>query len=200
MFSLGITGVICSGKTQFSTLLKTITGAAYFNADDCVDELLRDSNVLAEIIESFGKSILDNAGEFDRTLLRKLVFTDDSKRKLLESILHPKVWAAYGKLHKSNSSSAASILLADIPLIYETQSQIRFDAVAVVASSAEVQIRRLVEKRDIPADLARKIILSQLPQTQKILLADYVVWNDGSLEALKMQTEIFAENLSLSHG
>ncbi|MEO6052659.1 MAG: dephospho-CoA kinase [Chthoniobacterales bacterium] len=192
MFSLGITGIICSGKTQFSRLLKTMTAAGYFNADDYIRECLEnDPEVAQEIRNVFGDDVLTESGKPDRARLRDIIFQDEGKRKSLESILHPRVWKAC----QNRIEESSSLLVADIPLIYETQSQNRFQAVLVVASSSEVQTKRLIENRNISADMAQKMILSQLSQTQKMLLADYLVWNDGSPETLKIQAELFAENL-----
>jgi len=195
-FSLGITGGICSGKTLFSGFLKEFFDAEYFNADDCVKKHLEtDAETAAEISRAFGPDILDASGRPRRDALRDIVFQDDSKRKLLESILHPKVWSACEESRLCAEKNRRSFLLADIPLIYETRSQARFDAVALVACSRETQLRRLAEERGIRAEQASRILESQLPLERKIPLADHVFWNDGLPDALRDQARIFADNL-----
>lgn len=194
MFSIGLTGGICSGKTQFAALLEKISGAACFNADKSARKHLEeDPEIIAEIRKVFGDSIFRSDGKPDRESLRAIIFTNSDKRKVLEALIHPKVWADYEDFKQRESHKSFSF--ADIPLIYETNSQHRVDAVAVVATSPDTQIQRLIERRGIPRDEAQKIIASQLPQSHKLHFADYLIWNDGSLGALAAQAKILIKNI-----
>lgn len=200
MYSIGITGGICCGKTEFSKVLRGLRDLSYFDADACVRHHLENNAEVAQKIRlKLGTDMLDPTGLPDRNKLRDAIYYDEVARKELESILHPYVWRDYEAMFHERSVTS-KIIIADIPLIYETKSQGRFDMITVLACSPETQIRRLKEKRGISGDLANKMLSSQFPLREKMQSADCVIWNDGSLLALKNQSEIFARNLYLNHG
>ena len=167
------------------------------DADEIVRELLDDAGVKAEVCERIDPRACDGGGQINRAFLRELVFNDGEEKKTLESILHPKVRAIWtGEVRKARADGTS--LIVDIPLLFETGVEAEFDAVLSVLCSGEVQEVRLREKRGLSAEIAKKMIASQLPSRLKMQKSAFVIWNDGSLNALVSQTDQLVRLLSTS--
>jgi len=198
---LGITGGIATGKTTFvKALSRLIPSAEFFDADQCSRELLtHDSEVGAEVRLHFGDGVFTTQGEPDRAKIRDLVFEDPAKRKVLEAILHPRIRARWTSLATATKEKR-SWLIVDIPLLFETCAVDYFDAIVVVACSAQNQVRRLVETRKLDIEIASKIIASQLDLNAKMQKAGHVIWNDGSLSGLEDQAGLVTDYFKKYHG
>ncbi len=195
---LGITGGIATGKTFFTEcLVRLLPDLRVFDSDRCARQLTdSDPAILNAIREQFGPDVFDATGLLQRPALRAIVFADPVKRKALEAILHPAIRRAWLDLAQTLREQPGNRWLAvDIPLLFETSAQSHFDKIVVVACSALSQRRRLVDIRHLPSGLAESMIASQLPLTEKIARADYVVWNDGLPEALEVQARFLSLHL-----
>jgi dephospho-CoA kinase len=197
---LGVTGGVATGKSSFTGLLLRHLPAERFDADQTAHELLNsEAAVRRAVVETFGDVICDAEGNPDRTKLRALVFDDESKRRQLERILHPAIrmrWTA----RAAEIAREGGWFVVDIPLLFETQAEASFDRIVVVACSPATQRRRLTEQRGLTADLAEKIITSQLDLATKINQAHHVIWNDSSLPWLERQARLLAAALTRSCG
>ena len=194
-----VTGGIATGKSTFCRLVQEWEGAEIFDCDACVHDLLTTPEVTAIIAASFpGEHLLAENGDLNRDRLRDLVFSDDAKRKILEGILHPRVRKRFKETRERVSSqNDTKLLLADIPLFYETQFNIDQSLEIVVATSPAVQKRRLMERSELSEELADRIISKQLPIHEKVAKADCVIWNDGSLASMESQVESLRARFSL---
>lgn len=194
---LGLTGGIACGKSTVLSHLQERTSWPAMDADEIVRELLDDAGVKAEVCERIDPRACDGGGQINRAFLRELVFNDGEEKKTLESILHPKVRAIWtGEVRKARADGTS--LIVDIPLLFETGVEAEFDAVLSVLCSGEVQEVRLREKRGLSAEIAKKMIASQLPSRLKMQKSAFVIWNDGSLNALVSQTDQLVRLLSTS--
>jgi len=189
---LGVTGGIATGKSSFASLFLHHFPAEFFDADQCAHDLLaNDDTIRAAVVEFFGTAICDAAGKPDRAKLRSLVFHDESNRRHLEQILHPAIrdrWTT----RAGQSARKGGWFVVDIPLLFETQAEARFDRIVVVACSPATQRRRLAEQRGLSAGLAEKIIHSQLDLPTKINQAHHVIWNDSTHSCLERQARLLA--------
>ncbi|XHR28258.1 MAG: dephospho-CoA kinase [Chthoniobacteraceae bacterium] len=197
MSVIGITGGIASGKSSLTDRLSQLLKAEVFDADATARELVQsDSGVRLLLQERFGPSAFCADGSVDREWLRERVFADESKRRALEEILHPAIrarWTAKaGAFRASGTGQTAEWLLLDIPLLYEVGAESQCDAVVVVACREETQVERIVARRGLSPEMARKMIASQTSLASKAARAEYVVWNDAPLERLDEQAELFA--------
>jgi dephospho-CoA kinase len=188
---IGITGGIATGKTSFANCVRALVPAAhFFDADAMARKLTRvDEAVLREIRERFGPDVFQASGELNRALLRAIVFHSPEKRRTLETILHPRIrqhWS--GKAEKYRSSP--ELFFADIPLLYETGGEILCDAVVTVACSGEIQLQRLMARTGMDEESVSEIVKAQMPLEEKMRRADHVVWNNGSRQILREQTEL----------
>lgn len=195
---LGLTGGIACGKSTVLNRLRERMSWHVVDADRIVRDLLAgDEGVRVSICERIDSRAYDAQGQVDRRFLREMVFANQEIRQVLESILHPRVreiWQA--AVHEARS--AGSHLVVDIPLLFETHAESEFDAVVAVLCSRELQEARLLEKRGLSVEIAKKMIASQLSSRIKMEKSDFVIWNDGSLNALVSQTDQLAHVLTHS--
>ena len=198
---LGLTGGIATGKTTVAPLLLSrLPGTVYFDSDRCVHDLLAgDDTIRDSIHEAFGPSVMDDKGRPSRPKLREVVFADESRRKTLESILHPAVRASWTSLAQT-ARAGSGWLVVDIPLLYETGVQKEFDRVIVVGCPPATQLKRLNLDRGLALELAARIMASQLDIGTKTQQADHVIWNDSTVSNLDGQSQFLAAWLKQHYG
>ena len=173
--------------------------AAHFDADRCGHDLLEsDPAVRESVSRQFGAESFGPAGAPNRVFLREAVFTDAVRRQQLEAILHPAIRARWMALAET-ANKTGDWLFVDIPLLFETGAESCFDHIVAVACSPENQLRRLVESRGMTADMAAKIISTQIDLQTKMSKAGHLIWNDSTLICLEGQTALFANWLRQSH-
>jgi dephospho-CoA kinase len=148
------------------------------SSDAIVHRLLRDDpEIRRELAEHFGRGVIGPEGA-DRAAIGAIVFNDPAELDWLEELLHPKVVQEHVAWRKDLARSAEPprVSVTEVPLLYETGGEKRFDAVVVITAPAEVR----AERRPV-ADLREERLL---PDEQKIRLADYAYVNDGTLAEL----------------
>jgi len=183
---VGITGGPACGKSAVTRLLRQ-RGAEVFSADEAARAVLSiNGPVHAAIVEAFGSNILSKDGELNRAALGRLVFADAGARERLNRITHPAILRLlHAQLNAAlKDSSAGAIIAAEVPLLFETDIADWFERIVVVAASEATQIARLKARNGLNEAEARDLLKAQWPIQQKVLLADYVVWNEGSKEDL----------------
>jgi dephospho-CoA kinase len=180
--AVAITGGIAAGKSEALAAFARL-GAATLSADAIVHDLLaEDADVRTAIRERWGEDAVGN-----RTRIGEIVFRDRAELDWLEQLLHPKTrvvtdaWMA---------SVAASVAVIEVPLLYETGGEKRFDAVVVVTAPPGVREAR---RPDLVGRQSRLI-----SDDEKVKLADYAFVNDGSLEDLDAFVESTMEALCAS--
>ena len=200
MSAIGITGGVATGKSTVAAALHQSLSAhlpverfsADFEARRLTDSDLR---VQEEIKSVFGAQLFDSERRLLRERLRDLVFRDPSARKILESILHPRIRSAW--LERANTGT---LLLAEIPLLFETKAEKHLDLVVVTACSRSTQINRLVEVRGLALDLAESMIAAQMPLQEKIRRGDRLVWTDCPPKITNAQIDRLSAELLERYG
>jgi dephospho-CoA kinase len=197
---LGITGGIASGKSTFRNLLSQRVQAEFFDADACVSELLdEDESVRKQVLEKIHPAAYGAKGKPNRALLRELIYQDAGKKRALEAILHPIVRERW--LQKAREAAAAQRkFVVDIPLLFETRAELLFDRIITVGCATETQLARLSSRPGMTREISKKIIASQMPIGVKVSRSHHVIWNDGTLDALTAQTELFSRYLHDRYG
>jgi dephospho-CoA kinase len=189
MPAIGITGGISTGKSTFCDCLREIVPAAkFFNADVAAHSLVKLPEVKQEILDTFGSGVFSPTGDLNRGQLRTIVFSDATKRRALEQILHPRIrrqWMAEAKKHRNSPD----FFFADIPLLYETGGETWCERVVVIACTRKMQLDRLVKRKSLKGPEAEEMINSQMPLEEKIKRADHVVWNNGDRATLMEQAK-----------
>ena len=190
MLKVGLTGSIGSGKSAVSKMFREL-GAHVVDADVLAHEALEPGMPeYQKTLNIFGKRILGSEGRIDRKALAGLVFADREKRRLLEGIIHPRVFAGFDRIAEELArTEPGSVVFFDAALLIETGAHQRMDKVVVVWCSPETQMKRLTENCGLTNEEAFARISSQMPLDVKKGYADYVVDNDGTLEETYPQVE-----------
>jgi hypothetical protein len=124
--------------------------------------------------------VLAPDGTLDRAAVRRLVFSDETQRRRLEAILHPRIQALRVAWTKEREAEGAPLVVAEIPLLFETGGEREFDVVVLVDASAALRAKRLVEVRGFSEEEARRIMAAQGDAAAKRGRADIVLDNDGT--------------------
>ncbi len=183
-YVIGLTGNIATGKSVVRRMLEHL-GAYTIDADALAHRAMaRGAPGYQPVVETFGKWILDQNGEIDRGKLGQLVFHDPSALQTLEGIIHPLVQQAVDVLVRRASQPV--IVIEAIKLL-ESDLRRACDTIWVTQAPEEVQIERLMRKRNLSRQDALQRIRAQAPQADKIAAANLVIHNSGSYDELWKQ-------------
>jgi len=176
--AVAITGGIGAGKSEALEAFKR-HGAATVSSDEIVHHLLRRPAVRDQVVARMGNGILAPDGEIDRGALATVVFNDRDALGWLEELLHPLVAAEYLQWRDALAElpDAPAVCVTEVPLLYETGGDARFDKVVVITAPAKLRrARSIVATEDREARL--------IADAEKVKRADYSFKNMGSLEEL----------------
>ena len=187
-FKIGLTGGIASGKTTVCDLFKELS-VEIIDADVISHELSKKGGAaFEEIIEAFEDEIIGDDGELDRKKLRSIVFNDNTKKKMLERIIHPKVLLSINEKIKASQSD---YLIISVPLMIETGMNAMMDRVLLIDCNVETQIERIIQRDQTSREEAIKIIESQASIESKRELSDDRIINNNetSIEELTLKVK-----------
>lgn len=189
MLRIGLTGSIGVGKSFVSSVFAEL-GCRVLDADKTAREVVAaGTHGLRAVVEAFGSEILQPDGTLDRVRLGALVFADEKKRLLLNSILHPFIIAAQDEqLRKWEAEDASGIAIVDAALMIESGGYKRFDKLIVVHCSPLIQLERLMARNQISREEAIRRTLAQMPQDEKKLFADFLIDTSNGFEDARRQT------------
>ena len=184
MYIVGMTGGIGSGKSEAAKCFAEL-GVPVVDVDTISHELTRAGQpVLQEIVQVFGQEILNNDGSLNRATLRQKIFEDAGARKSLENILHPAIYNQAIAALQKNASAPYQILA--IPLLFENQRYLNIiNRSLVIDSTPEMQISRASQRDGLSNAAIQQIIDVQMPRAQRNAMADDIILNQGSVQALK---------------
>lgn len=186
---IGLTGGIGSGKSTVAQMLVKL-GAVLIDADAIGRQLMEPGQpVLAEVVSVFGQGVLAENGTLNRAALASLVFADESKRKQLNSIVHPAIRAEAQRQRDVavDRLGERGVIVEDIPLLVETGQADRFDGVMVVEVHRDERLRRLVELRGMDVSDALARMGAQASDEERRAVATWVIDNSGSCEETEEQ-------------
>ena len=187
MIVVGLTGGIATGKSTTADLFRE-RGIAVFDADRSVHHLLGVAGpAVAEICTVFGNEVLREDGSIDRTLLGQRVFRNEADRRKLEQILHPLVaWDREAFLAQQRQDDAQMVVL-DVPLLFEAGTDDLCDLVVVTTVEADIQRERALARDGMTGDKLTGILNSQMPLSEKVDRADFVLDTGTDLAATRQQ-------------
>ena len=186
---VGLTGGIGSGKSTVSAMLAE-RGAVIIDADAIVREIQLPGGLAYQgIVDRFGPGVVLADGTLDRPALAAIVFNDEAARQDLNKLTHPLVGQVMGERIVANAQTD-NVVILDIPLLAERGREAYGVAgVIVVDCPVDEAVRRLVEYRGFDEGDARARIASQVSRETRLEMADFVVDNSGSLDALVPQVD-----------
>lgn len=189
MIFIGVTGGIGSGKSFICSLFDQ-KKISVFHADEIAKEISERPSVRKEIVSAFGDSILSTSNTIDRKKLASIVFSEHKKLHLLNSIIHPRVFAEFESwkksLHQRNYYA-----VAEAALMFESGMDEKVDYVLSVIADEKIRIKRVVERDHISNDLVMSRMTAQLPTQELIDRSDFVINNNGTKEETASKVSFF---------
>lgn len=183
---VGLTGGIGSGKTQVSNAFEAL-GVPVIDTDLISHAITAPNGLAIPVIrEIFGADLIDPSGKLDREKMRKLVFTDAEARRKLEAILHPLI-ANVTMASIAQHSDAPYVVLV-VPLLAESPQWLnRCDRILVIDCELETQVERVMARSNLTREQVLAIIATQASREERKAIANEVIVNESSLEALTQQ-------------
>ncbi|MCM0595639.1 dephospho-CoA kinase [Weissella uvarum] len=201
MFKLGLTGGIATGKSTISNYLKNEKHLPVLDADETAHAIMEPGEpALTDIADTFGLDVIHSDGTLNRQKLGAIVFNDASKRTQLNQITHPRVFEKMQHTLTELEQQGAKIVVLDIPLLFESNQGMTYDAVCVVATDEANQLQRLMSRNQLNEDEARARMSAQMPLQQKINQADYVINNNGNLQDSYQQVDDMLTDIHKRNG
>ena len=192
MIKLGLTGSIGMGKSTIAAMFKDL-GVAVWDADDAVHRLYASSQpVKTALTQAFGDVL--TGGMVDRTKLSNALKTAPAGFDTLNAIVHPAV-VDDRKTFMANHAHDA-LVVADIPLLYETGAEKYLDHVLVVSAPADVQRTRVLARPGMTEDKFAAILARQVSDAEKRKRADFVIDTSQSLEACRAEVKALVERFA----
>ncbi|HMR43909.1 MAG TPA: dephospho-CoA kinase [Saprospiraceae bacterium] len=198
MLKIGITGGIGSGKTTVCKIFESL-GIPVYYADDRAKWLMEnDPKLVAGLKNMFGENVFDAGGKLNRTLIAQSVFGDEKKLAALNSLVHPAVFedAAAWFAKQKNQPYA----LKEAALLVESGSYKELDRLIVATAPEKLRIERVVKRDGVSESAVKARIKNQLPESEKITHADFIINNDGRHSLVKQVWEIHQLLLKESAG
>ena len=184
MFVIGLTGGIGTGKTQVSQTLQAL-GATVINADLVGHEAyLPQTETWRAVVNAFGPDILDADNQIDRGRLGGIVFSDPAQLDLLNSIVHPRIYAIISDRIDALKADGVRTVVVEAALLIEAGWTPLADEIWVVTAPRDRVLSRLTG-RGMSSDQAIARIESQMSQDDRISYADVVVANDSGISELE---------------
>ncbi len=192
MLIVGLTGGMASGKSVASETFKGL-GLPVIDADFIARGMVRPGEIgYKEIIDHFGREILNPDQTINRRRLAKIIFSDPKERERLNSILHPRIVEEIKKRIEGFKEKGERIVIVDAALLIEAGQLSLVDKLIVVTVSPKIQIKRLAQRDHLTEKEAGERIATQMPLSEKVKLADYVIDNSGPVKkTIKRTKEVY---------
>ncbi len=189
---VGLTGGIGSGKSAAADEFARL-GATVVDTDAIAHELTGPGGAaMPEVKRQFGGAFVDAAGAMDRERMRELVFSDPAQKQRLEALLHPMIRAESAR---RIASATGPYVLHVVPLLIESPGyRDRVARVLVVDCPEELQITRVRQRSGLPEAEVRRIVASQIQRDKRLVAADDVIDNSGSISAMQQRVRQLHEN------
>ncbi|MED9872319.1 MAG: dephospho-CoA kinase [Eggerthellaceae bacterium] len=188
MLSIFVTGGIGSGKSTLMEFLKE-KGAGIVLADEVGHENLHNPEMKAELVQAFGKEILDTNGEIIRSELAARAFATPEDTARMDAITQPRLYEGCLR-HVASVGQTHEVVVLEMAILDGRDDFYKHaDIVVAVTTSPEVRVRRLMESRGFSEEDARNRLASQVPEENRLAIADVVFTNDGTLQEFQDQIQ-----------
>ena len=186
---IAVTGSLSSGKSSVCHFIKEYQ-AYVISADAIVHRLLTPETLLGQqVIDLLGLGVIQG-NSINRKAVAELVFHDDLLLKKLEQYIHPVVRDEIKKKYQDvKHSNFFSFFVVEIPLLFESGMDKDFDDCIVIASNFSNCKKRFIKKTGYPVSEFDQRIQRQMPISEKIKKASFIIYNDGSFQDLKSRVK-----------
>ena len=184
MLVIGLTGSIGTGKSEVARLLESL-GAVVINADQVGhDAYVPNTESWREVVETFGRDILQPTGEIDRRKLGAIVFSDPEQMAKLNEIMHPRMAGMVGERIEKLRAQGTEVVVVEAALLFEAKWDYLVDEVWTTDASVETVIQRLWDRNGLQEEEVRKRIDSQMNREERLARSHLVVDNSGDVAEL----------------
>ena len=194
MFIIGVTGPSGAGKGAASEYMNTKYGYRIIDADRVYHDIISTpSDCVSELVEHFGKDILNEQGGIDRKALSKMVFGEENKEKLLllNQITHKYVISEINNILEKYANDGAEVCVIDAPLLIEAGVNKLCDRVLVVYAVSEIRAERIAKRDGIDLESAMLRINSQKPYEFYSENCDFLITNHLHIKELGLFVDSF---------
>lgn len=190
---LGITGGVGAGKSRILEILKQEYGARIIQADQVAADLEAPGEPgLLALTELFGTEILDRDGSLDRKAFARRIFTDEKALDMVNQVIHPMTWKKIQEMLEQEPCPVTAVEAA----LFNEESRSLCRHLVFIDTSEENRILRLMEGRGYSREKCLDIMKNQPDRAYFLQLSDYVIDNNGSLEAVRSQVRRMMEEVT----
>ena len=184
MLKIGVTGSAGSGKSLVCEGFRRI-GLITLDCDEIARQVVEPGRTAYDlVVKAFGAEVVAPDRTLDRPALRRMIVTTKGSREKLESILHPVIISETVRLMEEAVYSKQKSCAVEVPLLFELGMENLFDVVVVVTASDSTLVDRISRRDGVNRESAQKLLAIQMPQSEKVQKADYVIENRGEPEAV----------------
>jgi len=197
MYKLGITGGIGSGKSTASEFFEK-KGAFIFDADSEAKNLLaNNSNLSQRIIATFGSQVTTKK-QLDLKRLSVLVFSSKSLQDKLNKIVWPEVSSVMIDAAEKAQNDGVTLFIVDAALLIEAGFNDFFNSILLITADKSMRLNRILLRKKIPENQIEKRMALQMPESEKQKQAQTTIKNNGNMQELHTQLELFWKKLNIS--
>ena len=178
MLKIGITGNIGSGKTTISRLFELLGIPVFYSDGEAKQVMTTDIQLIADIKQNFGTETYFSDGTLNRKHLSSIVFNNQAKLQMLNSLVHPAVFRAFDTWVSQHSE--APYVLKEAAILFESGSYKDCDYTILVTAPTAIRISRIVQRDGITEAEAHSRNAKQMPEEDKEKLAGFIIPNDNS--------------------
>ena len=197
MYKLGITGGIGSGKSTASRFFE-LKGATIFDADEESKRyLLSHIDLQNRIIAIFGDQVTENS-RLDLSKLAEYIFSNKQYQNTLNKIIWPEIYSLIKSAAEKAALNAIDLFVVDAALLLEAGYTDFFNSILLITSHKSIRIKRIKMRQNIPNDQIEKRMALQMPESEKQKQAQNTIKNNGNMQELHTQLELFWKKLNIS--
>lgn len=196
MLKVGITGGIGSGKTTICKIFEMLEVPIYYADDRAKYLMLNDKVLVGKISNLFGSKAYTKDGELNRAYISSIVFADQSMLEKLNQIVHPAVRLDGENWFKAQATQPYA--LKEAALHFESGGYQLMDKMITVFAPADVRIERVMQRDNTTAEAVKARIDKQFPDSKKMELSDYVIYNDNRQSIIKQVMDVHFSLLEMA--
>jgi dephospho-CoA kinase len=195
LYTVGITGIIGSGKSSIARILKDL-GYFVLNADKIAKKLMVESpEIKTTIMKAFGDEAYLENGTINTKYIADLVFQDFEELKKLNKIVHPAVRHYFKKSKTFQKNILNSMVFWDVPLLFEGELWKECDSIILVSADYKTRLDRVKKSGKLTEEEFFARNKEQIPLKEKAKRSDYIIDNTGNLRTAENQLNKILKDL-----